>query len=203
MKLYYSGVSSRSRRVRALIADLDLQIEQVAVDLGAGEQRQSEFLAMNPNGLVPVLVDGDFVLWESAAILQYLASLKPTPLYPDDVQVRADIARWLFWTGSHLEQATNIFLFENIVKGFFGLGEPSPEALEKGNAEFAKHGGTLDSHLTEREWMVGAGPSVADYMVAGSLFWHEYGKVPVSDFEHVYAWLQRVTALPGWKKTEG
>ena len=94
MKLYYSGVSSRSRRVRALIADLDLDVEEVAVDLGAGAQRQPEFLTMNPNGLVPVLVEGDVILWESAAIMQYLASLKPTSLYPADLQVRADIAHF-------------------------------------------------------------------------------------------------------------
>lgn len=201
MKLYYHPGSSRSRRVLALIAQLELDVEKEIVDLAGGAQRSPEYLAVNPNGVVPALTDGEFALWESAAILQYLASLQPTSLYPESAKARADITRWLTWTAGHLEQATNVFLFENVIKGFFGLGPASENELARGTELLRKQAGILEAHLAGRTWLVGDGPTIADFMVAGSLFWHEMGKMSLAPYPAVGGWLSRVLALPGWQAT--
>ena len=95
MKLYNSNFSPNALRVRAVAAELGIELDIVEVDLRKGENKTASYLAMNPNGKVPVLVDADFVLWESRAIDAYLASLRPEPgLYPDDAKKRAIIDQW-------------------------------------------------------------------------------------------------------------
>src|ERR1051325_244729 len=102
MKLHYSPFSSNARKVRITAGLLGIELELEPVDLMKGAQRNPEFLAINPMGKVPVLVDGDFVLSESAAIMAYLADGKPGhALYPDDCRRRhrmlADECRARAW----------------------------------------------------------------------------------------------------------
>ena len=90
MKLYNANLSPNALRVRAVANELGIALEVIDVDLRSGGNRTKEFLALNPNGKVPVLVDGDFVLWESRAINAYLATMKPeSGLYPADIRKRA------------------------------------------------------------------------------------------------------------------
>ena len=81
MKLYNSNFSPNALRVRAVAAELGIPLDIVEVDLRKGENKTASYLAINPNGKVPVLVDGDFVLWESRAINGYLASLRPEHVF--------------------------------------------------------------------------------------------------------------------------
>jgi len=101
MKLYCFPPSPNTWKVRAVAAHLGLPLELHIVDLTKGLQRTPEYLALNPGGRTPTLVDGDFVLWESTAIMQYFASHKPNTLWPDDARVRADIAHWQAWHLAH------------------------------------------------------------------------------------------------------
>lgn len=114
MKLYGFPASPNTWKVRALAAQLKMPLEFELVDLLKGAQQTPAFLALNPTGRTPVLVDGDFKLWESNAILQYLASKNPTPLYPNDAKGRADVSRWQFWDLAHWgAQACQPLTFEN------------------------------------------------------------------------------------------
>ena len=98
-------------------------LDDQLVDLSRGEQRTPDYLALNPTGRTPTLVDGDFVLWESNAIMQYLASGKPNALLPDDARTRADIARWQSWQLAHWgKEACQPLMFERVVKAVFNLG---------------------------------------------------------------------------------
>ena len=101
MKLYGFPGSPNTWKVRAVAAHLGLAVQDVLVDLGKGEQRAPDYLALNPTGRTPTLVYGDFVLWESAAIMQYLATQKPNALWPEDTRTRADIMRWQSWHLQH------------------------------------------------------------------------------------------------------
>ncbi len=101
MKLYGFPPSPNTFKVQAVALHLDIPLEFEIVYLAKGANRAAEFLQLNPGGRTPVLVDGDFTLWESNAIMQYLASQKPNTLWPDNARTRADIARWQFWQVAH------------------------------------------------------------------------------------------------------
>jgi glutathione S-transferase len=96
MKLYGFPISPNTWKVRAVATHLGIVVDNQLVDLSRGEQRAPE-CSLNPTGRTPTLVDGDFVLWESNAIMQYLASGEPNALWPDDAKRGADIARWQSW----------------------------------------------------------------------------------------------------------
>ena len=102
MKLYFHPASSSSRKVRVTAALLGIRLEERLIDLTTGEHKKPEYLRVNPNGLVPALQDGERVLWESNAIIQYLADLKPEDnLLPREPMARADVTRWQYWEQAH------------------------------------------------------------------------------------------------------
>jgi len=93
------------QKVLWCLAELDLSYERIDAGMAFGKNEQPEYLAMNPNGRVPTLVDGDYVLWESNSIMRYLnlAHGKGAPIYPQSPQARAAVDRWLDWTLSTLQ----------------------------------------------------------------------------------------------------
>ena len=108
MRLYYYPTSANSRRVLLTAILLDARLDLVIVDLLAGEHRGAAYLKINPNGKVPVLEHAEFHLWESHAIMQYLADLDAgQTVYPKDAQPRADVNRWLFWSAYHFTPAVD------------------------------------------------------------------------------------------------
>lgn len=100
MKLYDFPFSPNSRKVRAVAYELGIALETQRVDLLTGGQRSPEFLARNPNGRVPVLEDGDLILWESTAIIRYLAA--GSALLPAARRTAAEVDRWTAWQLAHL-----------------------------------------------------------------------------------------------------
>lgn len=202
MKLYGFPPSPNTWKVRALAAHLDIPLEFELVDLTKGEQRSPAFLALNPTGRTPVLVDGDFVLWESEAILQYLAGSKPTSLWPDDRQARAEITRWQSWRLAHWgKDACEPLVFERVVKRFLDLGPPDEAIVAIATAAFEREAVVLDSHLANRAYLVGDGPTVADFSVASMLFMAEMAALPLAPYPNVQAWFARTSALRGWAET--
>src|SRR5262245_8645262 len=101
MKLYGFPASPNTWKVRAVAAHPGIGLDEQFVDLTKGAQRSPDYLALNPTGRTPTLVDGDFVLWEATAIMQYLAERKTSPLWPGDTRSRADITRWQSWNLQH------------------------------------------------------------------------------------------------------
>src|SRR5258708_24924861 len=115
LTLYQSPSSPNCIEVRAVAYELGVELELATVNIFKGEARAPELEALNPNGLVPVLVDGDFVLWESNAILTYVAEMQPT-FAPASARERADVARWLHWQSAHLGPAVTKGAFQRLVK---------------------------------------------------------------------------------------
>src|SRR5712671_4782571 len=115
MRLYYHPLSSNSRRVVMTAIQLDAKIDLIFIDLIKGEHRASEYLRLNPNGKVPLLDDDGFYLWESHAIMQYLADKTPgQTIYPQEIQARADVNRWLFWSAYHFTPAVGSISREKV-----------------------------------------------------------------------------------------
>lgn len=202
MKLYLNVLSPNVRRVRLAVAALGLDVEEKVVDFTKGEHKSAEFLALNPNGAVPMLVDGDFVLTESRAMMQYLASKKPeSGLLPRDEAQRADVTRWQFWDASHFSPNAASVAFEKVFKPMMGLGDPNQAKIDEGLAGFRRFAAVLDKRLAGKSYVVGNALTLADLTLASSLMYAKQSELPVSEFPNVEAWFGRVTALEAWKKT--
>ncbi|MBL0220119.1 MAG: glutathione S-transferase family protein [Myxococcales bacterium] len=202
MKLYHNPLSPNVRRVRLTAAVLGITLEEKLLDFSKGEHKSPEFLALNPNGAVPTLVDGEFALTESRAIMQYLASKKPeSGLLPKDEMARADVTRWQFWDASHFSPQCATLAFERILKKMMGLGEPNEAKITEALANFRRFGAVLDARLKGKQYLVGNALTLADLTVASSLMYAKQADVPVAEFPNVEAWLGRITALDGWKQT--
>jgi glutathione S-transferase len=202
MKLYYNPLSPNVRRARLTAAVLGSEIEEKLVDFSKGEHKLPEYLVLNPNGAVPTLVDGDFVLTESRAIMQYLASKKPeSGLLPRDEALRADVSRWQFWDAAHFSPALGTLAFEKIIKGMMGIGDPDPAKVAEALANFRRFAAVLNQRLESRVYVVGDALTIADLTLASSLMYSAQTEAPVSEFPNVQAWFSRITALNAWKQT--
>src|SRR5499426_3212815 len=117
MKLYGFPPSPNTWKVRAVAAHIGIPLELALVDLSKGQQRTAEYLAINPTGRTPTLIDGDLKLWESTAIMHYLASRSANSLWPNDPAKQADIMRWQSWNLQHWSAgACQPLLFQRLVK---------------------------------------------------------------------------------------
>jgi len=200
MKLYCHPLSGNSRRVLLVATHLEIPLEVVRIELPTGEQRSDAHLARNPNGRVPVLEDDGFLLWESRAIMLYLADKKPSSLLPADARVRADVHRWLFWCAAHMAPANTVLVFENFVKPNTGR-TTDPTEVARGTALVAQFAPILDAHLATRDWAVGDSVTLADYSLAASFALAGPARLPIGDYAHLRAWLGRVQELDAWQRT--
>ena len=203
MRLYFHPLSTNARRALLTVAQLGIPVEKIVVDLAHGAQRTPEFLQLNPNHRVPVLDDDGFVLWESHAIMQYLAERTPgQSLYPAELRARADINRWMFWSAAHFMPAIGILNWENHIKGMIGQGAADPAEVARGEAQFREFGAVLDQHLAQRSWVCGDALSLADLALAAPLADIAAAKLPVAGLNHLLRWFDAMRALPAWKATE-
>jgi len=202
MKLYGFPASPNTWKVRALASYLKTPLEFELVDLTKGAQRSPAYLAINPTGRTPTLVDGDFRLWESNAILQYLAAKSASPLWPSDVQARADVSRWQFWQLAHWgAEACQPITFQRLVKKFLNLGPPDEMVLANATECFNKEAAMLDAHLAKQKYLVGNALTVADFAVAAPLFYAKQAEMPLGAYGNLRGWFERVAALPCWSET--
>jgi glutathione S-transferase len=202
LKLYINVLSPNVRRVRLTAAVLGLELEEVALDLSKGEHKTPDYLALNPNGSVPLLVDGDFVLSESRAIMQYLASLRPASgLLPADERARAQVTRWQFWDASHFSPQVGTLAFQRVMKQRFGMGEPDAAKVDEALSNLTRFVNVLNQHLQNRSYVVGEALTLADLTLASTLMYGEQAAVPLDDAPHVRAWFSRISALEAWRKT--
>ena len=197
MKLYDFAPSPNSRKVRAVAYELGLPLDFVHVGLFQGESRAPAFLTKNPNGRVPVLEDGDLLLWESNAIIAYLGA--GTPLVPTDPRGRAEVDRWTAWQLAHLGPATRMVAVERIVKKLTGQGEPDQAAIAAGTEEFGKLSAVLDRSLGNKEYLTGR-LSVADFALAAHYSIAESCGLDVAAHERVAAWLGRMLSRDSMKR---
>jgi glutathione S-transferase len=202
MRLYHHPYSFNARRAVMTALHLDAPVELVFVDLQKGEQRQPQFLKLNPNHKVPVLEDDGFLLWESHAIMQYLADKTPRQtVYPTETRARADVNRWLFWCSQHLSPAISILNWEHAIKGLIGLGAADPAEVRRGEQLVRDFGGILDAHLAGRDWICGNSLSLADIAIAAPLAATVPAKLPVTDLSNLQRWFAGMQTLEVWKKT--
>ncbi len=202
MKLYYNLLSTNSRRALAAVYHVDQKIELQSVDFTTGFIESSEFMKLNPNGMLPVLQDGNFSLWESNAIMQYVCTkFNNTSIYPTDSQMRADINRWQFWVMSHFGPACDTLMWENMMKKMFDAGSPDATKVAEATEEFHTYAKVLDQHLSSNSYLVGNSLTIADYSVAANLTYFQQSHFPIQGYSNILNWYKKVESQDAWKKS--
>ena len=195
MKLLGRLTSINVRKVAwtARLLGLDLPRE----DWGTGfrSTQEPDYLALNPNALIPVLLDGDFALWESNSICRYLAARQSdTGLLPAEPRARAKVEQWMDWQAGELNNSWRV-AFMALVRG-----QPAaPEAIEAGVASWNRHMGLLDAQLARTGAHV-CGEHFTRADVVLGLSAQRWKNAPIERVElpAVEAWLQRLVARPGF-----
>jgi glutathione S-transferase len=165
----YEFPPTRSIRVRWTLQELGVDFEAVRVNLAAGEHRKPEFLAINPAGKLPVLVDGDLVLTESVAIVVHLADKYPEKRFlPADPRGRAEAMRWLLFTATELEQPLWRITRHTVL---YPEAKRLPGDVALARAEFTAKAQVGDRHMVVREFVVGDSVTVADFVLGYTLDW--------------------------------
>jgi glutathione S-transferase len=210
MKLYTVVGSPNSRKVEAVVNHLGLALEREYLDFFAGDLRQPSYLALNPNGMVPTLVDGDLVLWETTAIMQYLADKAATAgaaaggsdaLFSRDPKKRADVVRWMAWDLAHYNRAFGVLSFETVAKPGFGLGETNTALAEAMKQSLARFAPVLDAHMKGRNYVAGDSVTLADYALIHLEFFKEAVPFDWSPYPHLNAYYERMRKNEHWANT--
>jgi glutathione S-transferase len=179
--------------------ELGLECEKVPVDLTKSEQRTPEFLAINPFGRVPVLVDGDLALSESHAILAYLGE-KASRLWPTSAPGRADALRWLFFLSGHIAPSATDLAFNRIAVKLIGV-PGDQDAIARGEKALPAVISVLEGQLGKTKWMLGRDFSLVDCAYCPVLNVIEKAGFGYGEFPKVKAYLDTIRARPAWRET--
>jgi glutathione S-transferase len=197
MKLYHFP-SPNPQKVTFALKELAVDCEIVPVDLVKGEQRQPEFLAINPFGRVPVLTDGDLTITESHAILAYLGE-KTGRLWPGSAGERAEALQWLFVLSQHIMPAAGQVALRIRAKV---MGIPVDEAaVAQGEQALQPVIGIIDRRLAANRWMLGADFSLVDCAYCPVLNVIEKAGFSLGGFPSASAYLNACRARPAWRET--
>ena len=188
------------QKVLWCLAELDLAYERIDAGMAFGKNDQPEYLAMNPNGRVPTLVDGDYVLWESNSIMRYLnlAHGKASPIYPQSPQARAAVDRWLDWTLSTLQPVDRPV--------FWALVRTPKEkrdmvAIQKDVDAEAVVWRIPDALLATRRYIEGDQFTIADIALgAFARRWFGVGGVTKPKLPNLERWFALISERPGFQK---
>jgi glutathione S-transferase len=188
------------QKVLWCLRELDLAYERIDAGLAFGRNHEPDYLAMNPNGRIPTLVDGDFVLWESNSIMRYLvlAYAPQSPLYPQAPKLRASVDRWLDWTLSTLQPV------ERPV--FWALVRTPVEARDMGAIQkdadtAAAEWRIVDAELATRRFIVGDDFTLGDIALgAFARRWFGVEGVRKPKLAHLERWFAQFAGRPGFKQ---
>ena len=204
MKLYAHPISTTSRAVLLFIEENNIDVEYRTIDLFAGENRSEGFLSINPSGLLPTLVDGDFRLGESSAILKYLADRIGSPAYPRDLRRRATVNERMDWINANLYRTFGYDLvYPQIFPHYRLAGEEAQTAqLERGREKSGAWLRILDQDLIgpDQAYMCGQDITIADYLGATFVTIGDMIGYDFSDYPNIRRWLAHMRRLKSWPK---
>ncbi len=204
MKLYMHPVSMTSRPVRLFIAENNIRVDEIVVDLMKGEHCQPPFTTINPNKQVPVLDDDGFRLTESSAILKYLADKIGSPAYPKDLKQRAKVNEMMDWLNTQFYREYGYgFVYPQI----FANNKRPTDAAQQACLEWSRERAqnwlkVLDQHWLgpRANYLCGERISIADYLGAAFVSAGEIIRQDFSAYPNVGRWLDNMKKLRSWAK---
>jgi glutathione S-transferase len=194
MLLYDRRLSGHCWKVRLMLGFCGLAYERREIDILAGEARTPEFLRLSPRGEIPVLDDDGFIVWDSQAILGYLARRHAPSWLPLDPVPLAETLRWLSVAG--VDMTSGVRAARAVVK--FGM----PGDLEKAQAIARRTIAMIETRLAGREWLVGDRPTIADVAIYPYTMLAPEAGVPLDERPAIQSWAARFAALPGYAAQE-
>ncbi|MGH6910632.1 MAG: glutathione S-transferase family protein [Phenylobacterium sp.] len=203
MKLFCDPISTTSRPVMLFIAEHGLDVELIHIDLMSGGNQAVEYLAVNPNGIVPFLVDGDLSLGESTAILRYLSDKAGCAAYPRDGRTRAKVDEALGWFSTNLHEYFCLFT----IYPSFGIPHGIDPDLASGMIAFGTiHSPrwltVLDQHMIgDRDFVCGDEITLADYLGAAFVTIGDAAAYDFGPYPNIRRWLANMRSLQHWDAT--
>jgi len=198
LKIWGRATSSNVQKVLWCCAELDIEFERVDVGGPFGGNRDPEYLAMNPNGLVPTVKDGDLVMWESNTICRYLAATRNGEhLYPRDPAARTHVERWMDWQLAVIGPPMGQLLF--------GLVRSTPETRDPAAIEGARRRAAaawtiIDDEVKDRPYLAGDHLSLAEIVLGTQIYrWFAF-PIERPELPNLRAWHDRMHQHPGFKK---
>jgi glutathione S-transferase len=203
MKLYCDPISTTSRPVLMFIAEAGLDVEIVKVDLLAEGNKAPEYMAINPNGIVPFLVDGDLRLGESAAILKYLAIRAGSPAYPQALEAQIKVDEAVSWFSTQFHEYFCLFTcYPNMGVPHGASPELSAALTAFGREHAPRWLKVLDEHmLGGRRYVCGETISLADYLGLSFVLLGRVADYDFSPYPNISAWIARMQARPSYAPT--
>jgi glutathione S-transferase len=195
----YGPTASRATRALWIVHELGIPFEHVPVEMK--DLKNAEYLAINPNGKVPMMVDGDFKLFESMAINLYLAAKhNKNGLYPSSLEDQARAWQWSFWGMTELERHLLTVLMDMFMTP---PDKRNPQAVADAQKALPKPFAVLDGALQGREYLLGSNFTVADLNLAAICSWAKPIKYDFGATPNVSAWLDRCLSRPAYKAARG
>jgi glutathione S-transferase len=188
------------QKVLWCLAELNLPYHRIDAGMQFGKNNEAEYLAMNPNGRVPTLVDGDYVLWESNSVMRYLCMAygNGTPIYPIDPKRRAAVDRWLDWTLSTV-QPVDRPVFWALIRT--PREKQDMTQIQKDVDAEAPVWALADRQLSTRQYMEGDHFTIADIAVgAFARRWLGFTGIDKPAFPHVERWYKDIAGRPSFAK---
>lgn len=195
IKLYDNVESQNGYKIRLALSNMQLKYEWVSLNLQAGEQKQDSFLKLNPNGKVPTLVDGDFAIWESNAILLYLGRrFVPNTLIPQGLPQLGVMLEWMFFEATQLSRYVGSARF---LTRYMPPERVNPQELARTREQANRAIKILNAHLATEDFLAGC-YSLADISCYAQLVVASEGKIGLDDFQAIQKWQRRVEGQPGY-----
>jgi glutathione S-transferase len=204
LTLYATPLSANGRKVIAVSRQLGLRLDIHLVNVYRGEGRTAEYLAINPTGKIPTLVDRELTLYESNAIMQYLCEARGGyRLWSSDPKTRAQIARWLYWECGHWQPVLSRVLSPCVGHRLLPEVMPRPIAGPEWDAtDLQPLLELLDRTLSDSTFLAGPEVSIADFGVAGMMTYFRYAGFPFKDHPQLADWYARIESLDGWRASQ-
>jgi glutathione S-transferase len=185
-----------------VLEELAVPCERVTVDIKKGDTHTQEFLRVNPNGKIPVLVHDGTAIWESAAITLYLGEIFGVAkgLYPEPGPERGEAMKWVVWSNVTLGDAFGRYVRNT--SDWFPAEQHNAKAAAAAEADTRGCLQILDRALTDRQYLLG-GYTLADAHVNSLVDWLRFMKLDFAEYQHLNAWSKRCAARPAYARVMG
>lgn len=188
LKIYGNKISFKVNKVRFVANYLGLENELIMLNPMQGDMKTEEYLKINPVGKMPAIIDGDFKLSESGAIIRYLAAKAKSDLYPEDIEKRAEVDQWIDFGTQHVGAALIKVFFNTVIYKVLGADKDEKSLAEGRDWAVNRFLPIVDQQLAENEFLCGSKISLADLNLLAYIEMVEPCQIDLSAFANISKW---------------